>query len=234
MVDSPKRSRRKVGVCLLANHPLAAQYLMKLLERRAKVELVTDLKDVASGYVLREASPILVIDAYGLPSPLALYLSAAASALKDPRILVTGSRLSDDELCRLLFRGVSGFVAYDEAAEQICAAVDAVLRGHVWVPRAVLERYVILSSALARQKRCHHGTLSPRESEVVGLLQRRLSNKEIGSALGLGERTVRFHLQNVFDKLGVRDRYSVAELARSTGLVGPADAARSTSSACSP
>ncbi len=224
MVDSWKREPRKVGVCLLANHPLAAQYLMRALEHKADVELVTDVKDLASHRVLRGASPILVIDTYALPFPLALYLRVAGWAFKDPLILVTGSPLSHDELCLLLFQGVSGYVVYDKAAEQICAAIDAVRRGHMWVPQAVLERYVILSSALARHKRREHGMLSARESEVVGLLQRRLSNKEIGDALGVSERTVRFHLQNVFDKLGVRDRHSVAEIARSTALAAPGDA----------
>jgi len=210
-----------VGVCVVANHPLAGRYLTGLLERKADVEVVTDMKDLASHHALQGASPVLVIDAYALPMPLAPYLRAARLALRNPRILVTGNLLSDDELCRLLFLGVSGFVVYDKIPDQLSAAIDTLLGGHLWVPPRVLEHYVALSSALGSRKRCDYGTLSPRESEIVGLLQRRLCNKEIGSALGIGERTVRFHLQNVFDKLGVRDRGSVAELARSTGLVGP-------------
>jgi DNA-binding NarL/FixJ family response regulator len=228
MANFRKRRRKKVGVYLVANHPLAARYLMKLLARKADVEVVTDLKDLASHHVLRGASPVSVIDTYALPCPLGVYLRAVGWAFKDPRILVIGGRLSDDGLCRLLFQGVSGFVPYDEAAQQICAAIDAVLSGHIWAPPSVLERYVVLSSALATQKCCERGALSPRESEIVALLERRLSNKEIGDALGVSERTVRFHLQNVFDKLGVRDRHSVAELARSSGLVasGNAEGAR--------
>jgi DNA-binding NarL/FixJ family response regulator len=97
--------------------------------------------------------------------------------------------------------------------EEICSAVHALGRGHMWYPQQVLERHAIFSRALL--DRSHdRGGLSPRESEVIGLLQRRLSNKEIGSALGITERTVRFHLQNVFDKLGLRDRYGVSEWAR--------------------
>jgi DNA-binding NarL/FixJ family response regulator len=54
-----------------------------------------------------------------------------------------------------------------------------------------------------------------REKLVVDLLQHRLSNKEIGTVLKISERTVRFHLANIFSKLGVNDRYSVVDLARS-------------------
>ena len=96
--------------------------------------------------------------------------------------------------------------------------MEAVLEEHMWGPPRVFERYAMLSSTLAGKKRRAHGLLSSRQREIVGLLERRLCNKEIGEGLGISERTVRFHLQNVFDKLGVRDRVSVAELARTTGL----------------
>jgi DNA-binding NarL/FixJ family response regulator len=75
----------------------------------------------------------------------------------------------------------------------------------------------MLSSGLGKQKRREHSALSPRESEIVGLLQRRLSDKEIGCALGISERTVRFHLHNIFEKLGVHDRYGVVDFARTAG-----------------
>jgi DNA-binding CsgD family transcriptional regulator len=86
----------------------------------------------------------------------------------------------------------------------------------------VPERYVRLSSAFASREPSKRGALTPREEEIVGLLLRRLSNKEIASALGISERTVRFHLQSIFDKVGVRDRHSVIEVARATAFM-PAD-----------
>ncbi len=76
----------------------------------------------------------------------------------------------------------------------------------------------MLSSGLSRRERSGQGAFSSRENEIVGLLQRRLCDKEISSALGISERTVRFHLQNLFQKLGVHDRYSVVEWARATGV----------------
>ena len=94
----------------------------------------------------------------------------------------------------------------------MCAAVNALLAGRLWFPQVSLERFAILSSKL--RKWGSDGVLSPREAEVIGLLQRRLSDKEIGVALGITERTVRFHLHNIFGKLGVHERYSVVEWAR--------------------
>jgi DNA-binding NarL/FixJ family response regulator len=145
------------------------------------------------------------------------YLRTVRIAFGEAQILVIGKRVPDEELCLLLLHGVRGFVDYDKVEREICAAVDSLFTGHMWYPMQVLERFASLSRAAPAERRGRHGGLSPRETEVIGLLQRRLSNKEIGSALGISERTVRFHLHSIFEKLGVQDRYSVLELARGRG-----------------
>lgn len=136
-------------------------------------------------------------------------------------MLIIGNRLSDEDLCRLMLHGVRGYVPYTKVEEEIRPAVEKLLKGHTWLPPQVLERYAALSSALKEQALAEHGILSPRESEVLGLLQRRLSNKEIGRALGISESTVRFHLHNVFVKLGVQDRYSAMDLAQAVRRESP-------------
>jgi DNA-binding NarL/FixJ family response regulator len=119
-------------------------------------------------------------------------------------------------MCHLLFHGVRGFVSYEKVEEEICAAVDAVVRGHIWFSSQVLERYVMLSSARDKRIMRSRGHLSARETEIAGLLQHRLSDKEIGSTLGITTRTVRFHLQNIFGKLAVHDRQAVADFMKSS------------------
>ena len=56
---------------------------------------------------------------------------------------------------------------------------------------------------------------TPREADVVAMVSAGLSNKELGNKLGISERTVKFHVANIFAKLGAHDRQSAAELARS-------------------
>ena len=217
-VDSSKR-RQKIAVCLAEGHPLAAHYIGMILECRPALEVVQCGDMFPDEAVLQKRPSLLVIDANELPVPLAVYLRTVRRGFTDGQILVIGKPIPAEEMCRLLFLGVGGFVTYDKVEEQVCAAVDALLGGHVWIPPEVLERYVRLSSRLANQKGGGHGLFTPRESVTLGLLQRRLSNKEIGCILGISERTVRFHLQNIFGKLGVRDRYSVAALAGHGDLV---------------
>lgn len=90
--------------------------------------------------------------------------------------------------------------------------------------------------------------LSPRQERTLQLLLKKMSNKEIGCALGISERTVKFHLANIYRKCGIHDRHVVTELVRDgsgdsgatiemparndgKGLVDPSAAARENSSA---
>ena len=220
-MNSASKLSQKRLVYVVEPHPVAACYLATALKRNPALELLLSSVNLPSDAALANKSSVLVVDANALPVPLVPYLRTVRTVFRDAQILVIGKGVSDDELCRLLFQGVSGYVNYERIEAEICKALDAVFRGGVWAPPAVLQRYVRLSSALADRKPSEHGALSPREKEIAGLLQRRLCNKEIACALDISERTVRFHLENIFNKLGVRDRYSVIELLRRAGLAGP-------------
>jgi DNA-binding NarL/FixJ family response regulator len=208
-------------VYVVEPHPVAADYLATALTRNPALEVILSSVNLPSDAALSNKSSVLIVDADALPLPLVPYLCTVRTVFRDAQILVIGKGVSDDELCRLLFQGVSGYVNYERIEAEICKALDAVFGGGVWASPAVLQRYVRLSSAGAGHEPSPHGALSPREKEIGGLLQRRLCNKEISGALGISERTVRFHIENIFDKLGVRDRYSVMELLRTAGLAGP-------------
>jgi len=80
----------------------------------------------------------------------------------------------------------------------------------------VLEQYTRFSAQLSRAKALKGSPLTRREKHILDLVQRRLSNKEISSILGIGESTVKFHLGNIFLKLGVRDRQAIQEAAEDT------------------
>jgi len=219
-MNSPSELDRKRSVYVVEPHPVAACHLATALKRIPALEVIPSGVNLPNDAVLSKKSSLLIVDADALPFPLVPYLHTVKLLFPDAQILVIGKRLPDDELCRILFHGVRGFVVYDQVDKQLCPAVDALFRGRTWVRPEVLDRYPILSSTLSRCERYVQGALSPRESEIVGLLQRRLCDKEISSALGVSEHTVRFHLQNIFDKLGVHDRYSVIERTRRPGLAG--------------
>lgn len=163
-------------VYVVEPHPIAAFHLATTLKRNPGLEVVLCELSLRGEPSLSSKPSILVLEAGALPFPLVPFLRTARAALGDAPILVIGGRASDDDLCRLLTQGVKGFVNYDEVEQEICAAVDNLLKGHMWFPPQALEQYAVLSPALEKERRAEHGILSPREGEVLGLLQRRLSD----------------------------------------------------------
>jgi DNA-binding NarL/FixJ family response regulator len=133
-------------------------------------------------------------------------------------VLLIGSIAKAEDLYELLLLGIQGFIPYSEVDGGLVRAVKTIGAGHLWANAEVLEQFALYASRLSQSRRPGPSTLTRREGVVVDLLQQRLSNKEIGAALNITERTVRFHLGNVFSKLGVHDRYSLAELAKSSKL----------------
>ena len=109
---------------------------------------------------------------------------------------------------RLLPLGIHGFVGYPQIAEQLAEAVHCVAEGRLWISSSVLEAYArqsITSLNTVSQLPRPQG-ITQRESEVIELVKRRLSNKEIGEILNIRESTVKFHLSNVFSKLQINGR----------------------------
>jgi DNA-binding NarL/FixJ family response regulator len=122
--------------------------------------------------------------------------------------------MGDEELLRLVLQGVRGFISYNTARSELPRAIRVVAEGHLWINRAILDKLPDYRQSLSVGRNDSRPRLTPREGAFVDMLQQRLSNKEIASKLAISERTVKFHLKNLFTKLGVHDRYSAADLAR--------------------
>jgi DNA-binding NarL/FixJ family response regulator len=85
-------------------------------------------------------------------------------------------------------------------------AIRTILKGQLWVPSEVLLAFVKQAKALLDAQLLHGHFLTAREGEILQLLMRHLTNKEISSALGISERTVKFHVSNILGKLQIEDR----------------------------
>jgi NarL family two-component system response regulator LiaR len=85
-------------------------------------------------------------------------------------------------------------------------AIRCILKGQLWVPSEVLLAFVKQAKALLDTQLRNGSFLTARESEILQLLMRRLTNKEISSALDISERTVKFHVSNILGKLQLEDR----------------------------
>jgi two-component system nitrate/nitrite response regulator NarP len=129
-----------------------------------------------------------------------------------PIVLLTGS-MSDKRVYEALQLGLNGMVVKARAPRDLLTCLDAVFAGRRWIDHDVLQRVMELSLSPNTAKADPLSPLSKRERAIVGLLLQGLRNKEIAGELRIGEGTVKVHLHNVFEKLGVSSRMELALLA---------------------
>ncbi|MGH9463550.1 MAG: response regulator transcription factor [Vicinamibacteria bacterium] len=132
-------------------------------------------------------------------------------AFPQAKYVVLGREVSEEELLRLLLLGIHGFVSYSEVSKDLGRAISRVFSGGTWVPDAALQKYIDYSSQLIAAKRSPDRGLTRRENQVLELVRRRLSNKEIAEVLKVSEATVKFHLTHIFTKLQVHDRHLLVD-----------------------
>ena len=134
------------------------------------------------------------------------------SARPDLRILVTGAGMHDEEtILKALAFGVKGCVDETAAPEEFVAAIRVVNQGLVWAPRRVCSTFIdLFTSRTPPVSRARGGVFTEREKQVIQLLVRGRSNKEIGDALAIGERTVKGYLAKLMRKAGVRNRVELS------------------------
>ncbi|HVP44358.1 MAG TPA: response regulator transcription factor [Terriglobales bacterium] len=129
----------------------------------------------------------------------------------DLRIIVTGAGADDETILKALAAGAKGYV--DEAAtpQEFVQAIRIVHQGSVWAPRRVLSIFIErVTSSPGRIFPAGRVTFTDREKEVLELLVAGRSNKEIGAALGIEERTVKAHVAKLMRKVGVQNRIALS------------------------
>ncbi len=205
-IDEPIR------IAIADDHALFRQGLKSLLELRGDAAVVAETERVDGITPMLDAAPCDV---------LLLDLQMDRSSLVDIKrlagrvrvVVVTASEHPDDALAAIR-AGASGLVFKRFAVESLMDAVRAVMDGQVWMPPALQTR---IATNLREPER---EVLTARERDVVRHVALGLRNAEVAAKLFISEDTVKTHLNNVFQKLGVRDRVQLTHYAFRMGLIG--------------
>ena len=147
-------------------------------------------------------------------------MASLKAARPDLRIIVTGSGIDEETILKAIASGAKGYV--DEAATpaEFVQAIRIVNQGSVWAPRRVLSMFIErASSSPGRIFPAGRVTFTDREKEVLEMLVAGRSNKEIGAALGIEERTVKAHVAKLMRKVGVQNRIALSVHAITHSLV---------------
>jgi DNA-binding NarL/FixJ family response regulator len=138
------------------------------------------------------------------------------------RIIVIGSGMEDETILKVITFGAKGYVDAAASPADFVQAIRIVSQGSVWSPRRILSRFIERASvAPGWIFPANRNTLTEREKEVLEMLVVGRSNKEIGFALGIEERTVKAHVAKLMRKVGVQNRIALSVHAVTHSLVSP-------------
>jgi DNA-binding NarL/FixJ family response regulator len=141
-----------------------------------------------------------------------------------PKVLVLTTFDLDDYVYQALRWGASGFLLKDASAEELANAVRVVASGDALLAPGVTRRLIAEFARLGAPRgpsRRQLDDLTERETEVLALVARGMSNAEIAGRLVVAEQTIKTHVSRILMKLGLRDRTQAVVLAYETGLVQP-------------
>jgi DNA-binding NarL/FixJ family response regulator len=206
----------KIRVAVVESDPLRFIGFRALFDDEPEFELTAS--SVAEMATKGEVDLILLGSRGGLN--LFDVMASLKASRPDLRIIVTGAGADDETILKALAAGAKGYV--DEAAtpSEFTTAIRIVNQGSVWAPRRVLSTFIErVTSSPGRIFPAGRVTFTDREKEVLELLVAGRSNKEIGSALGIEERTVKAHVAKLMRKVGVQNRIALSVHAITHSLV---------------
>jgi len=202
----------KIRVLLVDDHPIVRFGLAAFLELHDDIEVVSA---AANGHdalaILNEtAVDILLID-LRMPGLSGIeVLEKIRTIAPKTRSIVLSSYEYDEEIYAAVKAGAKGYLLKEGPADGIVDAIRVVHRGKDSFPRRIAE---------SLSKRDLSAKLSIREKEVLALVAKGLTNKEVAGSLGLSQFTVRNHLKHIMEKLDASDRTEAIFIAIQTGLI---------------
>ena len=210
----------RIRVLIVDSQAVTRAGLRRLLESYEDLQVVGEASDgVQAASETAELGPRVVILDAQLPQGQSLETLRQIKQLNpDTHVLLLSTLDREEYLYETLRAGAEGYALKDIAPDELAQAVRTVARGEVLVQPQIAGRLI---SRFGRQGRAGSvlDSLTARELEVLRLLARGLRNKEIAARLFVSERTVNFHLANIYQKLNVSGRTEALSKAHEQGLL---------------
>jgi DNA-binding NarL/FixJ family response regulator len=216
-----------VSVYLLAENRLLRETLARLLEKKGGMSIagVSRYTDSTVDHIFASGCAILLMDSQAITHGLSL-LNELPDLVPRPDVVLFGMDDDPDLFLKSVYLGVSGYVLKEASASEIIAAVLGVARGDAaWPPRLsmVLGRYLAQECRSGARFPVLPGSvryyLTSRQLELMRLVERGMTNKEIAVNLNLSEFTVKNHIRRVMKQVDADDRHEAVDVIRASGLL---------------
>jgi DNA-binding NarL/FixJ family response regulator len=204
-----------IRVLVVEDHPIVREGVTTVLEREADIDVVGGADTIADGLRLAASlhPDVVLLD---LKLPDAETMDGVTSFARDGRrVVVFTAYDTDDDVFRAIRGGARGYLLKGSPAADIAHAIRQVHAGESYLSPRIAAKLVRGVSDPRRRG----GLLSARERGVLRLVAAGLSNRQIARTLSISERTVKFHVTALFNKLGAENRAQAVALAAERGLL---------------
>ncbi len=204
-------SAAHIQVLVVEDHNVVRQGIVAILNQQENIEVIAEAgngKEAIAQYQTHLPDVTLM----DLRMPLMEGVEAITHIRKeapDARIIILTTYNTDEDIYRGLQAGARGYLLKDTTAEDLANAVRQVHGGQRYIPAEV---------GLKLTERIQESDLTERELDVLRLLTKGKNNQSIAAALSISEGTVKFHINNILSKLGVRDRTQAVVTALKRGI----------------
>jgi DNA-binding NarL/FixJ family response regulator len=212
MTNAPE-SRPAVRVLIIDDHPVVRAGLASLLRRQTGLKLAGAAHSGEEAIEMLKRAPVdvLLLD-LRMPSINGVdLLNHLKTTDSRSRAIILSSYEYEEEIYQAVKAGARGYLSKNATREEIVAAIEEVVAGGTYFPERIVNWI---------EERQGRSSLSAREIEILEMVSRGLTNKEIASALQISHYTVRNHINHITAKLQVADRTEAATIALRQGIIG--------------
>jgi DNA-binding NarL/FixJ family response regulator len=210
----------RTRVILADDHTLVRAGIRRILESQPQLEVVAEAADGAAALeaVQRHDVDVLVLDLNMNGLEGIEVLKRAKRHKPDLRVVILTMHAGREYVSRALSEGADGYLLKDSAVQDLAGAIDAVMAGGTFFSPAIQQQ---MADMMREGHKDGLQGLTDREREVLVLIARGLSTKEIAAELDIGARTVETHRANLMRKLGVKSVALLTQVAIREGIVPP-------------
>jgi DNA-binding NarL/FixJ family response regulator len=203
----------KINLLIADDHAIFRDGLRKLLDSEETITIVGEARNGAECIkMLSNLKPDILLLDLNMPDKDGFAVLEEVNFDTIPtRVIVLTAAEDDRDLVRAMGLGARGVVRKESAIDLLVKSIHRVHAGEIWLDGHMTAKVINAFSASPKSgARSKKPLLSDREMEVVQLVAQGCQNKEIGVKLFISEQTVKNHMHNIFDKLGVSDRLELA------------------------